>query len=162
METESKSSESPGTDAPARRAGPFSDRELAKRASAKGHAVQRATREALERIAKDRPDLLTGDVGPICRAGAVKLAAEISAGAVPVRYVHHVASAIRALVDVARIEAGQPTALSATLTADARDFSVYVEGIRKQALAAAQQGTAEPTGRDDGTGDAETPSDTAD
>jgi hypothetical protein len=112
----------------ARRAGARSGESRRSRA-----AVRRETQAALERIARSRPDLLTEDVGILARAAAVRIAGDIATGGVTEKNLHHAAAAVRYLVDVARIEAGQPTELRATVTAAADDFRAWLDEVRSQA-----------------------------
>lgn len=98
--------------------------------------MRREAQAALERIAQSRPDLLTEDVGVLARAAAVRIAGDLAAGDIPPKNLHHAAAAVRALLDVARIEEGQPTELRATLTAGIDDFRSWLEEVRAAAVGA--------------------------
>jgi hypothetical protein len=98
-------------------------------AARKSHAVRRAKRAMVRADAQAvaahlrtlRDSHERDRLGESCAAAAADLVGRVTRGEIPVRHAGDAAELVRVLVDIARLEAGQPTSASvvAHLTSDA-------------------------------------------
>lgn len=114
--------------------------ETARAASLKAREVRRSRLATLklEQLIPLLDEL--GDCRPDLRdaafTGAYVLVGRLASGQVGDRHVHYVAQAIEKLVNVGRLESGEATSHSLSVTAGADDFRQWIEAQRGQVTAA--------------------------
>lgn len=116
--------------------------ETAQAAGRKGAEARKAKalerRQAAEDQAADLVELAEAlggarqGVGPVAFAGALALADRIRRGKVEDRHLHYAAQAVEKLVTVGRLEAGDPTSTTFSVTADAADFRTWMHRLRDE------------------------------
>jgi hypothetical protein len=116
--------------------------ETASAAGRRGAAARQAKALARKETAEDQTGTLLelakvlggarNGVGPTAFAGALALADRIRQGKVPDRHVHYAAQAVAKLVEVGRLEAGDPTSTSLSVTATATDFGEWLHRLRDE------------------------------
>jgi len=72
--------------------------------------------------------------------------ARVLSGEVPIRHASDAAEWVRVLVDIARLEAGQPTSASIVAHVDGAAVTARLDEIRGQAIAALASPAAQVTG----------------
>jgi hypothetical protein len=87
-------------------------------------------------------------LGPDAAAAAGYVIGRIVTGSIPIRHAEDAATLLRALVDVARLEAGQPTTATAVLHVGA-DATARVLALRDQARAALGMASSTALAADD-------------
>lgn len=97
--------------------------------------IELAARKGVEALAVAHPEALHLDVGELARLAATRIAVDLTAGNVPGTQVHYAAQAVRTLVEVSRLEAGQATDITARVTANAGEMRELLQAVRLQAQA---------------------------
>lgn len=95
--------------------------------------IEQAARKAVEALVIEHPEAVELEVGSLARIAATRIAVDLVAGTVPGSQLHYAAQAVRTLVEVARLEAGKVTSLTATVTAGASDLSAMLDSVRRDA-----------------------------
>lgn len=105
--------------------------------------IEASARKGLEALLVERPEVVELEVGEMARLAATRITVDLVAGTVPGSQLHYAAQAVRTLVEVARLEAGKPTDVTARITAGAGDLAELLGSVRREArsaLAAADAG----------------------
>lgn len=76
-------------------------------------------------------------LGQTAFAGALVLTDRVRRGKVEDRHLHYAAQAIEKLTNVGRLEAGEPTSATLSVTANPADFRAWVQGIKNDLAAPA-------------------------
>lgn len=98
--------------------------------------IEASARKGLEALLVERPEVVELEVGELARLAATRISVDLVAGNVPNSSLHYAAQAVRTLVEVARLEAGKPTDVTARITAGASELAELLGSVRQQASAA--------------------------
>lgn len=98
--------------------------------------IEASARKGLEALLVERPEVVELEVGELARLAATRITVDLVAGTVPGSQLHYAAQAVRTLVEVARLEAGKPTDVTARITAGASDLAELLGSVRREARAA--------------------------
>lgn len=94
--------------------------------------IETAARKAVEALAVHHPETLHLEVGDVARLAATRIAVDLVAGTVPGSQLAGAAQAVRTLVEVARLEAGKHTTLTANVNANASDLQAMLDSVRRE------------------------------
>ena len=97
--------------------------------------IESDARKGVEALLAQHPEAAAFEVGDLARLAATRISIDLVAGTVPGSQLHYAAQAVRTLVEVARLEAGKPTDVTARITAGANELAELLGSVRRDARA---------------------------